>query len=106
MLSILNPTAQQFLNSVNQISDAMTRAQEQVSSGLKIQQVSDAPDQIAPLLQARASLDSAQQTLANLGRVKTEVDTGEQTLETAVQLLDQVQTLAVQGATGTQTATQ
>ena len=104
MLSSLSPSAQQFLNNLNQISDRMTRAQQQVSTGLKIQQVSDAPDQISTLLQARANLDSTQQTLSNLGRVKTEVDAGEQALQNAVQLFDQVQTLATEGDTSIQTA--
>ncbi len=99
MLSNLDPSAQQFLYSLNQISDRMTRAQQQVSSGLKLQQVSDAPDQISTLLEARASLDSTQQILGNLGRVKAEVDSGEQALESAVQLFDKVQTLGAQGNT-------
>src|SRR5712692_6196621 len=99
MLSNLDPSAQQFLYSLNQISDRMTRAQQQVSSGLKLQQVSDAPYQISTLLEARASLDSTQQILGNLGRVKAEVDSGEQALESAVQLFDKVQTLGAQGNT-------
>jgi flagellar hook-associated protein 3 FlgL len=103
MLSSLDPSTQKFLYDLNQISDRMTRAQRQVSSGLKINQVSDAPDQISTLLQARASLDSLQQTLSNLGRVKGEVDSGEKGLQNAVQLFDTVQTLGAQGNTGTQT---
>jgi flagellar hook-associated protein 3 FlgL len=104
MLSSLDPSAQQFLNGLNQISERMTRAQQQVTTGLKIQQVSDAPDQISTLLQARANLDSTQQVLSNLGRVKTEVDAGEQSLESAVQLFDKVRTLGTQGDTSIQTA--
>ena len=104
MLSSLDPSAQKFLYDLNQISDRMTRAQQEVSSGLKINTVSDAPDQISALLQARADLDSLQQNLTNLGRVKAEVDSGEQALESTVQLFDRVQTLGAQGNTGTQTA--
>ena len=104
MISSLNPTAQQFLDNLNQISDAMTEAQEQVSTGLKIAQVSDAPDSISLLLQAHANLASTQQTLTNLGLVTTEVNAGEQALSTATTIFDQVQTLAAEGATSTQTA--
>jgi flagellar hook-associated protein 3 FlgL len=104
MLSSLDPAAQQFLNSLNRISDRMTQAQQRISTGLKITQVSDAPDSISLLLQAQASLGSTEQTLSNLGRVKTEVDTGEQALQNAVSLFDQVQTLGAQGNTDTQTA--
>lgn len=104
MLSNLDPAAQQFLNGLNDITSRMNRAQQQLSSGSRIQSVSDAPDQISTLLQARANLDSVQQTLTNLARVKTEVDAGEQALSTSVQLFDQVRTLGAQGATSTQTA--
>ncbi len=104
MISILNATAQQFLDNLNQIGDAMTTAQEQVSTGLKVTQVSDAPDSISLLLQAHANLATTQQTLTNLGLVTTEVNAGEQALSTATTVLDQVQTLAAEGATSTQTA--
>jgi flagellar hook-associated protein 3 FlgL len=104
MVSNLNPANQQFLNDLNQISDRMQNAQRQLSTGLRVTQVSDAPDIISTLLQARASLSSAQQTQTNLGRVKTEVDAGEQALQSAVTLFDQVQTLGAQGATDTSTA--
>jgi flagellar hook-associated protein 3 FlgL len=40
----------------------------------------------------------------NLGRVKTEVDTAEQTLQTAVALMDRARVLAAQGISGQQTA--
>jgi flagellar hook-associated protein 3 FlgL len=49
-------------------------------------------------------LASSQQISTNLGNIKTEVDTSEQALQSAVQLFDQVQTIGAQGATGTQTA--
>jgi flagellar hook-associated protein 3 FlgL len=92
------------LNNLNTLSDKMLIAQRQVSTGLKMVQVSDDPDQVSALLQARANLASAQQTLANLGLVKAEVDSGEQSLETAVQLFEQARTMGAQGASGTQSA--
>ena len=104
MLTTLNPSAQQFLNSLNQIGDNLQRAQLEISSGLKIRQASDAPDSIAPLLSARAELSNTQQSLANLGSFKTETDAGEHALQTAVTLFDSVQTLGSQGASSTQTA--
>jgi flagellar hook-associated protein 3 FlgL len=104
MLSNLNPAYQQFLTDLNQISNRMAQAQQQVSSGLKITQVSDAPDSIALLLQADANLSATNQTLTNLGQTKTEVDAGEQALESAVGIFDNVQSLGAQGNTDTQTA--
>jgi flagellar hook-associated protein 3 FlgL len=104
MLSSLNPRSQQFLDNINRISNEMSQAQTQLSTGLKVNVVSDNPDVISTLLQARANLNGAQQVSTNLGQVNTEVNTGEQAVSSAVSLFDQVQTLSAEGATGTQTA--
>src|SRR5580704_1695981 len=102
MLSSLSPQSQQFLNDVNNIAHTMSEAQTQLSTGLKVNVVSDDPDVISTLLQARANLNSAQQVSTNLGEVSTEVNTGEQALENATTLYDQVQTLSAEGTTSTQ----
>jgi len=104
MVSGLNPQSQEFLNNINRISSQMTQAQTQLSTGLKVNVVSDNPDVISTLLQAQANLNGAQQISTNLGQVTTEVNTGEQALESATTLYDQVQTLSAEGATSTQTA--
>ncbi len=104
MISGLNSSNQQFMDNLRRITDRLNTDQLQIASGLRMQQVSDAPDQVSESLQARASLSASQQVTSNLGNVKSEVDMGEQTLEGAVQLFDQVQTLAAEGATGTATA--
>jgi flagellar hook-associated protein 3 FlgL len=106
MISSLDPSAQQFLNDLNRISAAMNTAQQQMSTGLKVSEVSDAPDQISTLLEARAGLSSTQQVLSNLSRQTAEVNTGEQSLQSAVQLFEQARTLGAQGATDTITADQ
>ncbi|MEQ1947118.1 MAG: flagellin [Bryobacteraceae bacterium] len=104
MISNLDPNMQHFLNGLNEISNKMADAQRRITTGLKISQVSDAPDSISLLLDARANLSAATQKLSNLSRVKTEVDTAEQSLQTAVQLFDKVQTLGAQGASDVMTA--
>jgi len=104
MLSSLDPAAQQFLTDLNRIADRMALAQQRITTGLKISQVSDAPESISLLLEARANLNATRQTLSNLGRVKAEVDAGEQALEGAVGIFDKVQTLGAQGNTDTLTA--
>jgi flagellar hook-associated protein 3 FlgL len=104
MISVLNSQYQQFVDDLNQVSTTLSNAQLEVSTGLKMRNVSDAPDQVSELLQARANLSSSQQISTNLVNVKSEVDTGEQSIGSAVTLFDQVQTIAAEGATGTQTA--
>ena len=103
MVSSLNPQSQVFLNNINRISAQMAEAQTELSTGLKVNVVSDNPDVISTLLQARANLNSTEQIATNLGQVSTEVNTGEQALESATTLMDQVQTLSAQGTTSTQT---
>jgi flagellar hook-associated protein 3 FlgL len=104
MISSLNSTNQQFVDNLQQITDRMSQDELEISSGVQMRQVSDNPDQVSALLQARAALASSLQISTNLASVKNEVDTGEQAHENAVQLFDQVQTLGAEGATGTQTA--
>lgn len=104
MISSLNASGQQFLSNLNRISQRLERAQQRISTGRKINNVSDEPSSVALLLQARANLASTTQTLTNLGRYKTEVDSGEQALQNAVGLFDKVQTLGAQGASDLQTA--
>jgi flagellar hook-associated protein 3 FlgL len=104
MISSLDPSALSLLNGMQQIQLRAERAQQEMTSGLKINTVSDAPDQIAILYQTRSELAQTQQIDTNLSRVKTEVDTGESVLSSAVSLVERVQTLASQGDTSTTSA--
>lgn len=104
MISSLNPSAQQFLNNLGQINQQMQQAQTELSTGLSVNQASDAPDKISAILQARASLSSTQQINTDLAQTSTEVNSGEQALQSAAQLFDQVQTLGAEGDTSTATA--
>jgi flagellar hook-associated protein 3 FlgL len=105
MISFLSSSAQSFLVGLAQIQARSQHAQQELTTGLKINTVSDAPDQISSLLQTRSDLAQTQQIDTNLGRVKTEVDTGEGALQAAVTLVERAQTLGAQGASGTSTPT-
>lgn len=105
MISSLDPATQKFLNGLNRIQQRSERAQQQLSSGLRIATVSDAPDQISQLLQTKATLSTAQQIDKNLSNVKAQVDSSETALEAAVSLVEQAQTLGAQGQSGLATAT-
>jgi flagellar hook-associated protein 3 FlgL len=104
MISSLDAASLSFLNGMDQIQQRAQRAQQEMTTGLKINSVSDAPDQIAGLWETRSQLDQATQTDTNLARVKTEVDTAESTISSAVTLVERAQTLASQGDTGTTSA--
>jgi flagellin-like hook-associated protein FlgL len=80
MISSLDPESLRFLSGLNQIQQRSERAQRELTSGLKINTISDAPDQIGSLWQQRWELDRVTQADANLGRVKTEVDSAQTAL--------------------------
>ena len=61
MITSLDPAALNFLNGLTQIQQREQRAQQQMTTGLKINSVSDAPGQIATLLEARSELSQTQQ---------------------------------------------
>jgi len=104
MIDFFNPSTQMFLTGMNRIQAKEQRAQQQLTTGLRINSISDDPDHLGSLMQVRASLAQTQQINSNLGRVKTETDTAEGAMQNAVKLLDSVSTLAAEAAPTTQTA--
>jgi len=104
MISSLDPSSQSFLTGLDQIQQRLQTAEQQLTTGLKINNVSDDPSQIANLWQARSNLNQVQQINSNLGQVQTEVNTGESVLESAVSLVENAQTLGAQGASDTSDA--
>jgi len=106
MISSVDAATSQFLSGLNQIQQRAERAQRQLTTGLRINTVSDDPNQIASLIQTQAELARTQQLDANLGRVKTEVDTAETGLQSAVSLMDRAMTLGSEGESNTNSAQQ
>ena len=98
MIPSLSPAVNQFLNGVSRLQATITNATSQLTSGYKISQPSDAPDQISPLLQLQASLSHNQAVGNNLTRVQTDVSNADQAVSTALQLLDQALSIGAQGA--------
>jgi flagellar hook-associated protein 3 FlgL len=104
MISSLDPSALSFLTGMAQIQQRAQLAETQMTTGLKINTVSDAPDQIASLYETRSQLAQTEHIDTNLDRVTSEVNTAESTISSTVILIERAQTLASQGDTGTATA--
>jgi flagellar hook-associated protein 3 FlgL len=102
----VNSASRSFLADVAQIQSALTQASQQVSSGYKVTQASDAPDQISTLLQLEANLHTNNQVSTNLSNVKAQVDAGESALNSAVQFTQQALSLGSEGASSIDTASQ
>jgi len=101
MLSSLNAKQSAFIEDLNRIQKRSERAQRELSSGLRMNTISDHPDQIGVLLQSRAELAATEQTRTNLSRAKTEVDTAEVALQNSIKSLERIRVLGAQGMTGT-----
>jgi flagellar hook-associated protein 3 FlgL len=103
MVTTLSPSGLQFLNSVNNLQARLNKVQNELSSGLAVSQASDAPDQVSDILQLHANMQHNQQVQTNLNGAKTEVTTADQSLSSAITMMDQIQTLAAQGLSINQT---
>jgi len=106
MLRRLDPQTERFLDDLAHIQDRLAQAQRQVSSGRRLNEPSDDPDQVSQLLMLRSQLAATEQIRFNLGRVTAEVNTAEQTLSAAVERLERAAVLGSQGASGTVSADQ
>ena len=104
MISNLSPQSQSFLADIDRVQQAVSQASQQVSSGLRVNVPSDAPDVIGELLQLRANLQKNTQITNNLGAAQTDANVAESTLNSATQHMARAISLAAQGATATMTA--
>jgi flagellar hook-associated protein 3 FlgL len=100
-MTSLDSRTSRFLADMNRISKRLDEAEYRITSGKRINKVSDAPDEISQLLAARTQLAATEQVHANLNRVKGEVDTAEGALQQAVNVLERIAVLGTQGASDT-----
>jgi flagellar hook-associated protein 3 FlgL len=99
MITNLDPVSELFLANVTRIQERIADSSRQVSSGRKIAEPSDAPDQIDGLLQLRADRERNLQIQSNLSLELTRVQTADGALTSAIKLMDRARTLGTQGAT-------
>ncbi|MDP9115413.1 MAG: hypothetical protein M3O20_17260 [Acidobacteriota bacterium] len=104
MIQNSGAVSQQFLTNLNLLQQQMAQTQQQISSGSKISQASDAPNAVGDVLQLESDLGRVNQVTSNLNLVSGQVNSAESALETATSLLDQVSSIASQGASTTTSA--
>lgn len=103
MLSTLRSSDEIFVANAQRLSARIDAANRQINSGKRIHVVSDDPDQVGTLFASRSDLGRMEQIDRNLGQIKTEVDTAEGALQSALKLMDRASTLGAQGSTGVAT---
>lgn len=98
MIAPIDPASQAFLFGLDQVQQRFNRAQLELTTGLRINTVSDDPALISSLAQIQSQIAQNTQITQNLGQVKLETDTAEQALSSAVTQVEQAQQLGTQGA--------
>ena len=98
MITFYNAQTQSFLDGMQQIQQREAQAQQELTTGLRINTVSDAPDQISNLLSLRSAIARNTQIGENLASVKSETDAAESAVSNAVSLVEHAQSLGAQGA--------
>src|SRR5580704_7708612 len=106
MIQNSDSVGQQFLANLQTLQQQMASTQAQVSSGYRVNQVSDDPGSVADILELESNLGSVNQVASNLSSVSGEVNTAEGALESATQLLEQATSLGAQGANSTNSASE
>lgn len=104
MFPDISGSNQAFLASLNSIQLQMQQSQAEVSSGLRVQQASDDPTEIAEILQLQGDISQNQQIQSNLNSVSSDLGTADSALQTAVQAVESATSLGTQGASTTSTA--
>ena len=97
MYSIQTAT-NQFLSNLSGLETRLTNDSRQVSSGLRVQTVSDAPDSVSEILQVNSQIANNNQVKTNLGTTQLEVNVAENALNSATTLMDRAAQLAAEGA--------
>jgi flagellar hook-associated protein 3 FlgL len=94
----IQTAAQTFLANLSSLEQRLDTTNREVSSGLRVQTVSDDPEDISEILQVNAEISQNDQVKTNLGQVQTEVNAAEGAISTATTLMDSASQIAAEGA--------
>ena len=98
-----NPT---FLADIDRIQNRITTENRQITSGTRVNQASDDPSSVVPILSFQSQIDRVAQVQKNLQAASNVAQSADSALQSASSLLDQVLSLATRGATSSMTAAQ
>jgi len=87
-----------FLQGVATLQQQQAQVQRELSSGYQVQDASDAPAQTPELVNLGSNLAQVQAYQTNLTRVQAEATTADQSLGSAISLVQNAQTLGAEGA--------
>jgi flagellar hook-associated protein 3 FlgL len=105
MLAGLDGFSNGFLADLSNIENRMSSENKQITSGIRVNQASDDPTAIASILDFQRTIDQISQVQTNLNTANTEALAADGALQSASTALDQLVSIASQGASSTVTAT-
>jgi len=92
-----------FVTGLDQIENRIAVTNQQITSGIDVNQPSDNPGAIEPILAAQSEIARLTQVQTNLNQVKTVAATADTTLQTANTVINQLLSIGEQGANSTTT---
>jgi flagellar hook-associated protein 3 FlgL len=95
-----------FLNGISNLQSQQTQVESELSSGYRVQDASDSPGQTPELIDLGSSLAAVQNYQTNLTRVQAEASTADQSIGSAISLIQSATTLGTQGANTTSSASE
>ncbi len=93
-----------FLASLSDLETRISQVNQQISSGVRVNQASDDPSAVAPILEYQGQIDQLNQVQTNLSSAQTEAQSADGALQTASTILDQLVSIGASGASDTATA--
>ncbi len=93
-----------FLASLSDLETRISQVNQQISSGVRVNQASDDPSAIAPILEYQGHISQLNQVQTNLNAAQTEAQAADGALQTASTLLDQLVSIGANGASSTASA--
>ncbi len=103
MISSVDKSGDQFLFNLNRLQQQFAKTEGQLSSGKRVTNASDAPDQVVQLLTLRSQESLATQRQKNLQVLQTDTNAADRGLTSALTLIDQALSLGTQGASSFET---
>jgi flagellar hook-associated protein 3 FlgL len=94
-----------FVTNLNNIENQINVTTQQISSGIDVNQASDNPAAVGPILSLQSAIDRVTQVQTNLSTANAVANTADSALQSANSIVNQLTTIAAQGATGTTSAT-
>jgi flagellin-like hook-associated protein FlgL len=96
MIRAFSAVTELFLNSLEASHTRASEASQQISSGFRVNQASDSPGDVISIMDLETRIGHASQVLKNLTGAQAEASAADKALQTAINMMDQIDVIATQ----------